>query len=165
MKDEIVPIVDEKDRIVGYKKRYELAETDIHRISVLWIENSKGQVLISKRSNLKKDCPGLWSAAVGGTVSKSETYETNIVKEAEEEIGLKDVLFKRSKKVFVKKKHPTFCQCFSTVIDKDVSEFVLDKKEVADLKWIDKKKLNEEFKSHPERFTPAFPLALEIFAK
>lgn len=88
MSKELVTIVDEQDNILGVKARDDLGSKDIVRISVLWIENSKGQVLLQQRSLAKKTGPGKWGPAVAGTVESHETYASNIIKEAEEEIGL-----------------------------------------------------------------------------
>jgi len=83
-----IPIVKNNDEIIKYKKRSEILENDIYRVSSLWITNSSGEVLLAKRAKIKKNHPGVWGPAVSGTVEKDETYYENILKETNEEIGL-----------------------------------------------------------------------------
>lgn len=82
-------IVNENDEIIGHKLREEVdPKNDIYRVSALWVTNSAGDVLIAQRKLTKKHAPGKWEPAVAGTVEKGETDESNIYKEAQEEIGL-----------------------------------------------------------------------------
>ena len=94
-----IPIVDENDNIIGYKDREHKRSEDIFRITHVWIFNKKNQFLIAKRHHSKKVSPNKWSPAVAGTVEEGESYESNARKEAEEELGLKNLnlkpLFKR----------------------------------------------------------------------
>ena len=93
-KAEII-IVNEIDEVIEYKKRDELAPLDIYRVSALWITNSHGEILLAKRHHTKDHHPGKWDPAVSGTVEKKRggTYDENIIKETEEEIGIKGVKF------------------------------------------------------------------------
>ncbi len=83
-----IPIVNEQDEIIGYKDRKDRNLVDITRVSALWITNEDGEILLAQRGLNKTHSPGLWGPAVAGTVEEGETYESNIIKEAEEEIGL-----------------------------------------------------------------------------
>ena len=47
-------IVDEGDKQIGIKDRSEISLSDICRSSGLWIENSKGQVLLAKRRSAQE---------------------------------------------------------------------------------------------------------------
>jgi len=76
--DEIIKVVDIKDRKPG----------EICRITGLWLTDPEGNILLAQRAFNKKLSPGLWGPAAAGTVEEGETYESNIIKEAEEEIGL-----------------------------------------------------------------------------
>lgn len=52
------------------------------------IFNSKGEMLIQKRSMNKKDYPGLYDLSGGGSVISGETSEEGIKRELLEELGL-----------------------------------------------------------------------------
>ncbi|GAF94063.1 unnamed protein product, partial [marine sediment metagenome] len=77
-------IVDDNDKIIGYKERDTLKREDIYRVSALWITNSHGEILLARRHHTKSHRPRKWGPAVAGTVDAGETYEDNIIKEAEE---------------------------------------------------------------------------------
>ncbi len=82
-------IVDSNDNPIGAKHRQDKQYDDIYRVAALWLTDSiTGDVLLAQRKWTKKNNPGKWAAAVSGTVEPNETYEINIVKEIEEEIGL-----------------------------------------------------------------------------
>jgi len=85
-------IVDENDNPIGLKERGTLDyDKDIYRVSALWITNSKGQILIARRALTKKQNPGKWGPGVAGTIDEGETYDSNIIKEAKEELGLQNI--------------------------------------------------------------------------
>jgi len=54
----LIPIVDEKDKIIGYKDRKEIQKEDIYRVSALWITNSKDEILLAQRAFSKSHDPG-----------------------------------------------------------------------------------------------------------
>ncbi len=54
MIQERVAIVNEADEVIGTKARDELTKQDIVRVAVLWLENSRGQVLLQQRALTKK---------------------------------------------------------------------------------------------------------------
>ena len=56
-------IVDENDNIIGHKKRGTLDKKDIYRVSALWIQNPKGDILLAQRKFTKKHHPGRWGPA------------------------------------------------------------------------------------------------------
>lgn len=142
-------IVDEDDVVIGLKKRENIKPDDIYRVSALWVQNSKGDILLAQRSFDKNNDPGKWGPAVAGTIEEGETYESNIIKEAEEEIGLKGCRFEKSfkKKNFGKHRH--FTQWFFAVVDKKIEDFTVQKEEVENIKWFAKDELMQELDSAP----------------
>lgn len=147
-----VTIVDEEDQIIGSKKRGTILQEDIYRVSALWVENSKGDVLLAQRKFTKKNSPGKWGPAVAGTVEEDETYESNIYKEAEEEIGLVGVTFTKREKVRRSGEHNYFCQWFFVCVDKDLDEFVIQEEEVEQIAWLSKEVLKKEVMKTPDQY-------------
>ncbi|OGK18746.1 hypothetical protein A3D80_02470 [Candidatus Roizmanbacteria bacterium RIFCSPHIGHO2_02_FULL_40_13b] len=85
-----IPLVDSSDNILGYSERSQIRQTDIYRVSVLWIQNYENdRVLLAQRALTKDHDPGKWEPAVAGTVEEGKTYLENILQEVREEIGLK----------------------------------------------------------------------------
>jgi isopentenyldiphosphate isomerase len=145
-------IVDKNDKILEHKYRKDVVQEDIYRVSALWIKNSQGDILLAQRSFDKKNDPGMWGVAVAGTVDKGETYEKNIIKETEEEIGIKNIDFVKTKKDRRSGKQNYFRQWFVSIIDKDIDEFNIQKEEVEAIKWFKKEKLIKELKTNPDKF-------------
>ncbi|MBW6462038.1 MAG: NUDIX domain-containing protein [DPANN group archaeon] len=143
-------LVDNNDTIIGHKPRCDITPTDIYRVSALWIKNSKGDILLARRAYTKSNSPGKWGPAVAGTNDKGETYKSNIIKEAEEEIGLKDHDFKELHKVKLKGRYTFFCQWYFAIVDKDLSHFKIQESEVAEIRWFQKEELIAELETNPD---------------
>lgn len=158
-------IVDENDNVIGHKEFKEMKTEDIYRVSALWIENSDGFVLLTKRALTKEHDPGKWGPAVAGTLEERETYEQNVVKEAEEEIGLKETEFLKGPKVRIYGKHNFFCQWFILKTESKLSEFKIQKEEVDEIKWFSKETLLKEIELNPEKFLLNMKKYTELFIK
>ncbi|MFA6524892.1 MAG: HAD-IA family hydrolase [Patescibacteria group bacterium] len=158
-----VTIADENDKKIGYKYRDQITETDIFRATGLWITNSKGEILLARRALSKKMHPGLWSTAVAGTVEEDETYEQNVIKEAEEELGIVGETFIPYEKTRIRGKHNFFIQWYTLVINKKAEEFMLQPEEVVEVKWFKKSELKLLLKEKPEIFTSSLPQWVSLF--
>ena len=127
---------------------------DIYRVSGLWIENSKGEVLLARRALSKSHDPNRWGPAVAGTLEEGETYDSNILKEAEEEIGFKNVKFEKGpkSKIMLVGRLRYFLQWYMVKIDQPLSEFKIKKSEVAEVKWFSKDEIKKKLKENPSDF-------------
>lgn len=148
----MITIVDENDNVIDAKERNELLLSDIYRVSALWIFNSNGDVLLARRAFTKSHDPGKWGPAVAGTVEEGETYDSNIQKEAKEELGLEGIIFEPGSKTRSKSKWNYFVQQYNCKIDKPAEEFKIRKDEVAEVKWFTKAELKELVGKHPDDF-------------
>jgi isopentenyldiphosphate isomerase len=138
---ERIPIVDENDSIIEYKERESVLPSDIYRATGLWITNSKGEILLARRALTKRKSPGMWGPAAAGTVEEGETYESNVVKEAEEELGLSGIEPEIWFKQRITGESNFFGQWFKLQIDVPVEDLVLDPREVMDARWFTKDEL------------------------
>ncbi|HDI00702.1 MAG: NUDIX hydrolase [Candidatus Latescibacterota bacterium] len=88
--EEMFEVVDEEGRVVGLAPRSlchsdpELAHRAVHVIVV----NSRGELLLQKRSLTKDVQPGRWDTSVGGHPRPGETYEDAARREMAEELGI-----------------------------------------------------------------------------
>jgi len=159
-------IVDENDQPIGLKLRDQLDfKKDIYRVSALWLTNSRGQVLIAQRSLQKKNNPGKWGPAVAGTVEEDETYESNIEKECEEEIGLTGVELVLSHKFKMPDDAPRryFCQYFTATVDRPAESFVLQPEEVDAVKWVEPGGLRTDIDKHPDKYVNGVKRVVGLF--
>lgn len=156
-----IHIVDQDDNVIGVKHREDAhRDGDMFRCAALWVTNSKGEVLIAQRALSKGAEPGKWGPAVAGTVEEHESYETNIYKEAEEEIGLTGVKFEIGPKHMSVGPRKQWIQWFTAVVDKPAEDFPVQEDEVEQVKWISREELEQDVKSHPEKYVPSMPLVL-----
>lgn len=151
-----IQLVNNEDQLIGLKERKDVNyATDIYRVSALWITNSEGKILLAKRAAVKDKDPNKWGPAVSGTIDEGETYDDNIYKEAEEEVGLTGVMFTKGKKMFITHPRKYFCQWYFVNIDRNVDEFVMQEDEVAELAWFDIDHMKAELQTIPSKYTPA----------
>jgi isopentenyldiphosphate isomerase len=161
-----VIVVDKDDVVLGVKERDSLSEDDIYRISVLWITNHSGEILLAQRSSQKKKHPLRWGVAVAGTIEEGEEYDDNIVKEAWEEIGLEvdlNDLTKGPKTYFKGGGSNHFAQSYLYTATIDIGSLTLEPLEVAQVQWFTPEKLATMIREAPELFTPSAPTWIELF--
>jgi isopentenyldiphosphate isomerase len=144
MSDKEIIIVNDKDEIIGYKDRKLVRDDEICRVTGLWLENDKGEILLAQRALDKRYGPGKWGPACSGTVEEGETYDENIYKEAREEIGLEGIKFKQGPKKLVQQSHFYFAKWYFAKVNKKIEEFKIDKKEVEAIRWISLDNLKKE---------------------
>lgn len=150
-----IPIVNEQDEIIGYKKREETTREDIRRIVGLDVFNEKGEVLIAKRNPDKKIDPDVWGPSVAGTVDEGEDYDSTVLKEAEEEIGLTNIQPIFIHKYFYETENSRrWCSRYYVLINSE-RELHRQESEVAELKWITIEDLETWSKEKPEEFIPS----------
>lgn len=161
-KEKII-IVDELNNKIGVKYRDEIDhEVDRYQCTGLWVTNSKGEVLIAQRKLTKEEDPGKWGCAVAGTVEEGETFETNIYKEAEEEIGLKGVVFEVGPLQKNEKPRKNYAQWFVVRVDLPVESFYLQEDEVEQITWIQPEKLVDDVKNDPKKYLNSFISVLPL---
>lgn len=165
--NERIPIVDEQDNILTYKRRGDMTDDDCKRCVCIWVENEKGEVLLQQRSQSVKVDPGLWGTAVLGTVTDDDTYDETAVRELAEEIGLSGFPLIKTNKLRYKSSFGwRFGQGYVVTCDWPVSKFKLQESEVAKVAWVDKKQLLDEISDnipHSRPYVMAYTTWPELF--
>ncbi|MFH0979210.1 MAG: NUDIX domain-containing protein [Candidatus Woesearchaeota archaeon] len=147
-------IVDRKDKVIGYKPRDSVTKADIYRVSGLHVTDKANEILLAKRSTKKSHDPGMWGTAVAGTLEKGETYRSNIIKEAREELGLRNIHPKKIFKEYLSDNYRFFVQWYSLTIDKK-TRITLNPEEVSKIRWLSREQLLKDIKKHPSDYTPS----------
>jgi len=89
---EIVSVVDASNNVIGSVERARMrSENLLHRSTYIFIQNSRGQFYVQKRTMIKDYCPGYFDPAPGGVLQAGETYADGAKRELQEEMGIKDV--------------------------------------------------------------------------
>ena len=92
-KTEMFEIVDEQDQVIGMAPRSACHGNPalVHRVAHVLVLNSRGELLLQKRSRNKDIQPGRWDTSVGGHLDPGEDYRTAAIREMAEELGLREV--------------------------------------------------------------------------
>ncbi|MDP1722410.1 MAG: mevalonate kinase [Candidatus Gottesmanbacteria bacterium] len=87
---EVFIVVDKDDKVLGFRSRYDCHHDKslIHRTVGAVIVDTKGNVLLQKRSSSKDTGAGLWGISCAGHVRKGQVYEETLHRELQEELGV-----------------------------------------------------------------------------
>lgn len=90
MEDEILEIVNERGEVLGLAPRRQIHGNPslMHRVVHVLVFNSRGELLLQKRSLSKDVAPGRWDTSVGGHVNPGESLPEAAVRELHEELGI-----------------------------------------------------------------------------
>lgn len=88
--EEHLDIVDYQGNVIGSALRSEIHGNPslIHRVVHILVFNTKGKILLQKRSRLKDVAPGRWDTSVGGHVGLGEDLAVSLQREMHEELGI-----------------------------------------------------------------------------
>ncbi|MEW6570195.1 MAG: NUDIX domain-containing protein [Nitrospirota bacterium] len=89
--DELLEIVNENGEVMGHALRSDIHGNPslIHKVVHVLVLNSKGKLLLQKRSPKKDVAPGRWDTSVGGHVGPGEDLLSSAKREMEEELGIR----------------------------------------------------------------------------
>ncbi len=98
-----------------------------------WIQNSKGEFLIQKRTPNKKFFPNMWSQT-GGGVDEGETTLQAALRECKEELGI-DINTNNIELILSFRRKYDFVDVWLVKQEIELSSLVLQEDEVSDVKW------------------------------
>lgn len=111
-----------------------------HKVVHIWIQNSKGKLLLQKRSDTVDNCPGEW-ATTGGSVQAGEEPLTTAVRELSEELGL-TVSAEELQYCLMVRRKDAFCYVYLLKKEIPVEELTLQECEVAAAEWMTVEKMD-----------------------
>lgn len=144
--EEIFDVLDDNGEFVGKTVNRDDAHKNgiWHRAVVLFLVNSKKQVLMQKRSRFKKKWPSCWDVTSGGHVDAGELGLFSAIRELDEELGIKvkprEVRYIsgcRSNQKTEKMWDAHINEFFVAFKDIDAKDVKLQESEVEEFKWID----------------------------
>lgn len=146
--EEILPIINEKDEVIGKDSRKRIHEQKLlHREVYIYIINNQNEVLLQKRTDYK-----IWDHSVGGHVPLNHTYEETAIMELFEELGLnikQKELVEIGKERFFSPKtgNDRIAKIFIVKKEIKLEELKIDKAEVLEVKYFNKNKLEKLFEN------------------
>lgn len=102
--------------------------------------NSRGEMLLQKRSADKELWPSLWDITAAGGVLAGENGQQAARRELREEMGL-DVRLEQARPKLTTFFRDGFSDVFTVRMDVELSELTLQKEEVADAQWATKEEI------------------------
>lgn len=155
-----VEVVNDKDEVIGTMLMTDAHKDGTpHRISVVYVENPKGEILIQVRMD------GYLDHSAAGHVEVGESYAQAAKRELEEELGIqKETLELVGHGQTNNERYPN--RIVSHVFDifkcvADPGELQAD--EVRGVYWADPYKIAEEMKKDREKFCEGFVESLKIY--
>ena len=134
-------ILDENGNMTGktITRGENLGDGEYHLIVHIWIINSKGEILIQKRSKNLKFAPERW-AITGGSAIQGEDSITAACRETKEELGI-DI--HPIYKPISHKRNSDFTDIWVVKQEINLEDIKLQKEEVCDVKWVTVEELRD----------------------
>jgi len=87
--DELLPVVDEHDRVLGVRRRGDIHAQGLrHRAVHVLVFDRAGRLYLQRRSAEKDTHPLKWTTSASGHVDPEEDYLRAALRELDEELGL-----------------------------------------------------------------------------
>lgn len=137
---EMLDIYDINGKLLGVKSRDYCHNRNpycYHKAVWIWIINDKGEILVQKRSALKKKSPNKYDISAAGHVEAGETLLQACVRETKEELGItsseKDFMFLKE---ILNKEGWEFGENYILKTDLKIEDMRLQPEEVAEVKFL-----------------------------
>lgn len=157
---ELIDLIDEHDRVVGTTvKEAAHAKRLPHRVAAVLVFTEAGELYVQ----VHKKSGGKFDHSVGGHVIKGEDYQTAAVREADEELGIRQPLTYMTTFYNEAGSYRHMFGLFECVADK-TWRFVPNEEvdEIIPMKLADVRAL---MKSNPEKFTTGFIKSMQVYTK
>lgn len=163
--EEKLDILDDAGNKTGEAKTYDEvhAEGLLHLCAHIWLVNSKGQVLLQKRSNHVRVFKEHWDTAASGHVLSGQTSLQTAQIETKEELGV-NLPPEAFKHVFSLKENyisnngihleNAFNDIYLVHSDLVIEEFKTEPDEIKEVRWFDKEELEAWINGKGEPLTP-----------
>jgi isopentenyldiphosphate isomerase len=163
MSEEIFDVVNERDEVIGRKPRSEVHRLGLlHRAVHVLVFNLRGEIFLQKRSMTKDREAGKWDSSTSGHVDSGEDYDTCVVRELREEIGLS--LSSPPKRLFKIAACPQTDREFVWVYRcESEGPFRLHPDEIECGDWFTPEKVMRWIAEKPEELAGAFVLIWKLF--
>jgi isopentenyldiphosphate isomerase len=136
MKAETWDVYDRKGRRTGrtQPRGMTLAPGDYHLLAEVWIFNSRGRILISRRADTRTLLPGMWTLTTGCMVA-GEDSAAGILREAAEELGVALDTTRLWRLCRITREHAHW-DVYTARWDGELSALRLQPEEVSDARWV-----------------------------
>ena len=163
--NEALIIVDAQDRILGHGNKADLhrGSGTLHRAFSIFLFNSAGELLLTRRSDTKPLWPGFWSNTCCSHPRRGETYGVATQRRLREELGIETPLlfthrFRYQAQFDENGAEHELCSVYVGRLESAPTPNPL---EISDCQWISPEALDQKLKADPNALTPWFKLEWE----
>ncbi len=128
-------------RRVNRGRRAILRAGEYHSVVHIWITDSRGRLLIQRRSEKKNLMPGEWAATGGATIA-GETPFASARRELYEELSIRSD-DKSLKKIATIRRRNSILTIWHIKVDLDERKLRLQRNEVAQVRWVTRDELEK----------------------
>jgi isopentenyldiphosphate isomerase len=160
---EYLDIVNDKDIIIGKDTRENIFKKGLgHSVRVvnIFLFNSRGELLIPKRSKNKKLFPCRFDFSCGEHVISGEDYGSAAVRGLKEELGLSNIKLLELGKLTPKNGANCFMKVFKILYNGKIR---YDHKGIESIKFYSLEEVRKMLNKIPEKFKPDFKPVFKIF--
>lgn len=159
--NEIFDIVNEKNEVIGREKRKIVHEKGLwHRAVHIFIFNSKGELLLQKKSKNSDLSAEKWTSSCSGHLGTDKNYLNSAKRELKEELGIETGLKEIAE---TKEDIPNDRTFFRLYEGKYDGEFRIQKEELSEIAFYPFAAVLKMVKENPENFSPNFMALLELY--
>ena len=160
--DEPLIIVDKHDKVLDHKSKAECHRGSgiLHRAFSIFIFNDQKQLLLQQRSDQKLLWPLFWSNSCCSHPRKGESYEEATARRLKEELGIDTPLEYLYKFVYQARYENigSEYELCSVYLGRSDQPPVVNPNEIAEWKYIDLEKLDEDMALNPDNYSPWFKM-------
>lgn len=121
--------------------RCALKNGEYHLVVHIWIISRDGRFLIQRRSDDKKLMPGEWAATGGAAIAGENSFDA-ASRELFEELGISSDRETLTRLCRIKRRN-ALLDIWVITVDTPAEQLTLQKSEVAEAKWIDRKEFEK----------------------
>ncbi len=164
----VLILVDEKDNFLGYDTRENchLGKGRMHRAFVVFLFNSRRELLLQKRSSRKQLWAGFWDVSATSHVLRDEDYLSAAARTLKNELGITSAHLRRVLDFTYYAPFGDYSEnefCVLLVGDHDGSVNP-NPEEVAAISYRLPEQLGKDIKDNPDDYTPWLKIAIDRFS-
>ena len=168
MSDKLL-VVNHQDKLLRYEEKEKCHQGlgTLHRAFSVYVFNNKGELLVQKRSSHKPLWPFFWANSCCSHPRKNESYVKAGERRMKEELGFSTCLRQIDKfeyRAKYKEVGSEYEMC-AVLIGHYDGKVKLNPKEAINYKWVKPSILIEDFKKHPDEYTPWLKIGLKRYLK
>jgi len=156
--DEPLVVVDEQDRVLGYRPKAECHRGDgiLHRAFSAFLFDRAGRLLLQRRAAAKPLWPLHWSNSVCSHPRRGEKEADAVRRRVEEEVGVRTDLellyrFQYHARYGEAGSERELCSVWVGAADGPIRP---NENEIAEWRWVEPAVLDQEIAARPNAFTP-----------